>query len=63
MSGDVHSYEWDIQGNTLIHSGLGAKYTGTISEDGNTITGGWRPDEGTQATEGSAYDAIMIRVK
>jgi hypothetical protein len=63
MSGDIFPYEWDLQGNTLVHSGLGAKYTGTISEDGNTITGGWRPDVGTAPVEGSAYDATMIRVK
>jgi hypothetical protein len=62
MSGEVFPYEWDIQGNTLIHSGFGAKYTGTISADGNTITGGWRPDEGTQVTDGNAYDAVMVRV-
>ena len=63
MSGEVFSYEWDIQGNTLIHSGLGARYTGTISPDGNTITGGWRPDEGTPVSDGNAYDAVMVRVR
>ncbi len=63
MSGTVLSYEWDIQGNTVIHSGLGAKYTGTMSEDGNTLIGGWRPDKGTESTEGASYDAVMTRVK
>ncbi len=63
MSGDVLSYEWDIRGNILIHSGLGATYRGTISEDGNTITGGWRPNEGTPTTDGTAYDAVMVRVR
>lgn len=62
MSGTVPSYEWDVQGNTVIHSGLGATYTGTFSVDGNTLTGGWRPDEGTESTDGAAYDATMIRV-
>jgi Protein of unknown function (DUF1579) len=63
MSGTVLSYVWDVQGNTVRHSGLGAKYTGNISEDGNTLTGGWRADEGTESTDGNAYDAVMTRVK
>jgi Protein of unknown function (DUF1579) len=63
MSGDVIPYEWDVQGSTLIHSGMGAAYKGTISQDGSTITGGWRPNEGTPETEGAAYDAVMTRVK
>ncbi|HEY7417520.1 MAG TPA: DUF1579 family protein [Ktedonobacteraceae bacterium] len=63
MSGTVHAYEWDVQGNTVTHSGLGATYTGTFSEDSNTLIGGWRPDEGTESTEGAAYDATMIRVE
>ncbi|HEX5414127.1 MAG TPA: DUF1579 family protein, partial [Chloroflexota bacterium] len=54
LSGTVYPYEWDVQGNTVIHVGLGAKYTGTFSEDGNTLTGGWRPDEGTESTDGNA---------
>lgn len=63
MSGTVHSYEWDVQGNIVIHSGLGATYRGTFSEDGNMLIGGWRPDEGMESTDGNAYDATMIRVE
>jgi Protein of unknown function (DUF1579) len=63
MSGDVVPYEWDVHGSTLIHSGMGAAFTGTISKGGSTITGGWRPNAGTPETEGAAYDAIMKRVK
>jgi hypothetical protein len=63
MSGTVFSYVWDVQGNAVIHSGLGARYTGIISEDGNTLTGGWRPEEGTESTDGNSYDAVMTRVK
>ena len=32
------------------------------SEDGNMLIGGWRPNEGTESTDGTAYDATMIRV-
>jgi len=63
MSGTVLSYEWDVQGNTVIHAGLGSKYTGTFSEDGTILSGGWRPDEGTESTDGNAYDATMVRVE
>ena len=63
MGGNPIQYRWDIQGNTLTHSGAGATYSGTISEDGNTITGGWRPDDGKEATDGSAYDVTMVRVE
>jgi hypothetical protein len=63
MSGEVLDYKWDVQGSTVIHSGLGATYSGTLSADGNTLTGGWRPDEGTPATDRAAYDAVMVRVK
>lgn len=62
MSGTVPSYEWDVQGNTVIHSGLGATYIGKFSEDGNMLIGGWRPDEGTESTDGAAYDATMVRM-
>lgn len=63
MSGTVLSYEWDVQDNTVIHSGLGATYTGTFSEDGNLLIGGWRPDEGMESTDGNTYDAAMRRVE
>jgi hypothetical protein len=63
MGGTPVPYQWDIQGKTLMHSGAGAKYTGTFSQDGNTIIGGWRPVGDQEATEGNAYDAIMTRVE
>lgn len=63
LSGTVFSYEWEIQGHTVIHSGLGATYTGTFSEDGTRLIGGWRPDEEIPSTEGNTYDATMIRVE
>jgi hypothetical protein len=68
-------YRWERRGATLIHSGAGATYTGEISQgsptnhtgdqvaEEKTDTGGWRPDPGTDACDGAAYDAIMRRVK
>lgn len=61
-SGPPLVYRWSRDGSTLVHSGLGATYRGTIGEDGSTITGGWRPDPGEPLHPGSNYDATMIRV-
>ena len=55
-------YKWDVEGKTVMHSGGGATYRGTVSDDGNKITGGWRPDENEKVTEGNAYDMTMYRV-
>lgn len=63
MDGKVVQYYWDIQGDTVTHWTEGSKYTGRLSEDGNTLSGGWRPQEGTEGSPESTYDAVMTRVK
>jgi hypothetical protein len=55
-------YQWDIRGNVVTHWTKGSKYTGTLSEDGNILSGGWRPEKGKVKPE-NTYDAIMVRVK
>jgi hypothetical protein len=60
-SGQPLDYRWERHGTTLIHAGAGATYTGTISENGSTITGSWLPDPGQPAHPGSAYDSTMVR--
>ena len=62
LGGSILLYYWDVQGNTVIHADASSKYTGTFSEDGNTLSGGWRPNEGEQESPGNAYDAVMTRV-
>lgn len=62
MSGTVLPYEWDVQGNTVTHWLDVAKYTGTLSDDGNTLSGRWRPIEGNKSSDNVAYDAVMTRV-
>lgn len=61
MDGNVLPYAWDVQGNVVTHSDSTSKYTGILSEDGNTLSGGWRPNEGQPEEPGSAYDAVMKR--
>ena len=63
MDGNVLPYSWNVQGNTVTHSDKTSKYTGTISEDGQTLSGGWRPKQGEQESPENSYDAIMTRVK
>jgi len=62
VSGAVLPYEWDVQGNKVTHWMDAAKYTGTFSDDGKTLTGGWRPLEGAEDPENVAYDAVMTRL-
>lgn len=63
MESQVRIYHWDFQGDTLTHWEGTSKYTGTISPDGKTIKGGWRPLEGYDNNEGNTYDADMFRVE
>jgi hypothetical protein len=63
MSESPIPYRWDVRGNKVVHSGAGAIYIGTLSDDGDTLTGGWRPEEGMKNTEGRSYDAVMTRMK
>lgn len=62
MDGMPSRYYWDVQGNVVTHWTAGSKYTGTFSEDGKVLTGGWRPDEGVEQIPSNTYDATMIRV-
>lgn len=63
MDGNVLPYYWDVQGNTVTHSDKTSTYTGTLSEDDQTLSGGWRPKEGEQESPENSYDAVMTRVK
>ena len=63
MGGSVLQYYWDVQGNTVTHLDESSTYTGTLSEDGKTLSGGWRPKEGEKESPENAYDAVMTRVK
>ena len=62
MAGVPAPYEWDVQGNVVTHWTEESKYTGTLSEDGNILSGGWRPEEGKEGPENVAYDATMTRM-
>jgi hypothetical protein len=61
-SGAPLNYRWSRDGDTLTHAGLGMTYTGTVSPDGATITGTWRPDPDRPDMADFAYDATMRRI-
>ncbi len=63
MSGTPVVYYWNVDGNRVTHWTKGSRYTGTFSEDGNILSGGWRPDKGIEQNAGNTYDAVMTRVK
>jgi hypothetical protein len=63
MDANILPYAWDVQGNIVTHWDATSKYTGTLSADGQTLTGGWRPNPGEPEEPGSAYDAVMTRRK
>jgi hypothetical protein len=63
MSSEMLDYGWDVQGNIVTHWDKTSKFTGTLSDDGNTLIGGWRPNEGEENIPGSTYDVVMRRVK
>jgi Protein of unknown function (DUF1579) len=65
MVGVPIPYEYDVQGNQVtIRTDFngGATYQGSFSEDGDSGSGGWRPDQG--AGPGNvAYDLTVRRVR
>jgi len=62
VDGTPAKYFWNVKGDRVTHWTKGSKYTGTFRKDEQTLFGGWRPDKGGKQTEGTSYDAIMIRV-
>lgn len=59
-------YRYDVRGKDVtITTDLagGAKMTGKISDDGNTFSGGWRPNPGKEGPGNVAYDFIGTRIK
>jgi hypothetical protein len=63
LEGVPTPYRWDVQGDVVTHWEKTSKYTGTFSADGNTLSGGWRPNPGVESNPGNTYDAVMVRVK
>jgi hypothetical protein len=60
------AYTWDLRDNTLRISvsepPLDATLEATISDDGTTFAGGWRPNPGADETVNVAYDVRGTRL-
>lgn len=66
LAGVPIPYRYDVRGKDVtITTDLagGAKMTGKISEDGNTFSGGWRPNPGKEGLGNVAYDFVGARIK
>lgn len=59
-------YKWDLQGDTLTisvsYAPLDATFKGKFSPDGNSFSGGWRPNPGADETVNVPYDIGGNRV-
>src|SRR5262245_27354307 len=59
-------YKWDLRDDTLTISvsyrALDATFTGEFSDDGESFSGGWRPNTGADETINISYDVTGTRV-
>lgn len=60
-------YTWDVREDTVTisvsHGGLDATFRGEFSDDGQSFSGGWRPNPGADETVNIPYDVTATRVK
>jgi hypothetical protein len=60
-------YKWDFRDDTLTitvnYSPLDATFKGKFSKDGESFSGGWRPNPGADETVNVPYDIAGTRVK
>ena len=66
MAPDPWPYEWDIQGDDFTISirkpPMDATFRATFAPDGNSFSGGWRPNPGADETVNSSYDVTVTRI-
>jgi hypothetical protein len=60
-------YRWDLRDGRLTisvsYGALDATFSGEFSEDGESFSGGWRPNPGADETINIPYDVAGTRVK
>jgi hypothetical protein len=60
-------YTWELRGDALTisvsHGSLDATFTGEFGDDGESFTGGWRPNPGADETINIPYDVTGTRVR
>lgn len=64
---DPLPYTWDIQGNSITisvkYGQMDATFTGEFSPDGDSFSGGWRPNPGADEVINAPYDITCTRKK
>lgn len=67
MSPEPLPYEWDVQDGSMTisvsHGPLDATFKGHLSENGDSFSGGWRPNPGADETVNVAYDIAGTRLE
>jgi hypothetical protein len=67
MAGEPWPYTWDVQGDditiTITKAPMDAKFTGRFSPDGNSFSGGWRPNPGADEVVNAGYDITITRIR
>lgn len=67
MAPDPWPYKWDVQGDNLtisIKSGpMDATFRAKFSPDGNSFSGGWRPNPGADEVINAPYDITTLRIE
>jgi hypothetical protein len=67
LSGDALPYEWDIRDDTLTisvtYGSMDATFTGKFSPDGNSFSGGWRPNPGADEAINAPYHITVTSIK
>ncbi|HWQ86972.1 DUF1579 family protein, partial [Brevundimonas sp.] len=60
MAAEPWPYQWDVRGDDLTISirkpPMDATFTGRFAADGNSFSGGWRPNPGADQTVNAPYD-------
>jgi hypothetical protein len=67
MAAEPWPYEWNIKGNNITisinYGKMKAKFKGKFSADGNSFSGGWRPNPGADKEINAPYNITAIRLK
>lgn len=65
MAGDPWPYTWNVEGDMLTiaikHGPMDATYTGTFAADGQSFSGGWRPNKGADEEINAPYDITATK--
>ena len=65
MSPEPLPYEWNVQGYDITisvkYGPMDSTFTGKLSSDGNSFTGGWRPNPGADEAINTPYDITVTR--